>query len=72
LILPNASIGDGAVTVVMWNVPPNTLWGIPNAEPLARITVLLTIGHSYEDFVKELHQLEGRRNLLTSIDNLIL
>jgi acetyltransferase-like isoleucine patch superfamily enzyme len=66
LILPNVTIGDGAVikggTVVTRNVPPNTLWGLPNAEPLAKVTVPLTIEHSYEDFVKGLRPIRRKKN----------
>lgn len=56
LILPNVTIGDGAVikggTVVTRNVPPNTLYGMPNAEPLANLTVPLTSEFGYDEFVK--------------------
>jgi len=43
LILPDVTIGDGAVikggTVVSRNVPPNTLWGLPNARGMCRQTL---------------------------------
>ena len=58
LILPNVRIGTGAVirggTVVSHDVPPHTLWGLPNAGPLARVTVPLTPEHTYEEFVRGL------------------
>jgi acetyltransferase-like isoleucine patch superfamily enzyme len=64
VILPNVKIGEGAVikggTVVTRDVPPFTFWGLPSAEPLARVTVPLTWEHSYEDFVKGLKPI--RRN----------
>lgn len=66
LILPDVTIGDGAVikggTVVSRNVPPNTLWGIPNAESLAKVTVPLTAGHTYEEFVKGLRPIRKKKN----------
>jgi len=33
-------------------LPPNTLWGIPNVEPLTKVTVPHSIEYSYEDIVK--------------------
>ena len=58
VILPNVRIGEGSVikagTVVTRDVPPHTFWGVPQAEPLARVTVPLTLDHSYEEFVKGL------------------
>ena len=65
LILPNVTIGDGAVikggTVVTRNVPPKTLFGIPNAKPLAKVTVPLTFEHTYEDFVKGLKPIKKKK-----------
>jgi len=56
VILPNVTIGEGAVikagTVVSRNVPPHTFWGAPSAEPLGLATVPLTPDHSYEEFVQ--------------------
>lgn len=56
LILPNVTIGDNSVikggSVVSRNVPPNTLWGPPQAEALAKLTVPLTSEYSYEEFMK--------------------
>lgn len=70
LILPNVRIGDGAVikggTVVTRNVPPNTLYGIPNAEPLAIVTVPLTSEFGYEQFVKGLRPI--RKNKINQKD----
>jgi acetyltransferase-like isoleucine patch superfamily enzyme len=58
VILPNVSIGRGAVikagTVVSRNVPGGTLWGVPAAEPLARVTVPLTSERSYDEFLRGL------------------
>jgi acetyltransferase-like isoleucine patch superfamily enzyme len=55
VILPNVTIGEGAViragTVVSRNVPPHTFWGPPAAEALGTVTVPLTSEHSYEDFM---------------------
>jgi acetyltransferase-like isoleucine patch superfamily enzyme len=56
VILPNVRIGEGSVikagTVVSRNVPPHTIWGSPQAEPLGIATVPLTPDHEYEEFVK--------------------
>lgn len=66
LILPNVIIGDNSVikggTVVTRNVPPNTLYGLPNAEPLAQVTVPLTSEHSYEEFLKGLRPIRKNKN----------
>ncbi len=71
LILPNVKIGDGAVikggTVVTRNVPPNTLWGIPDAGPIARVTIPLTNQYSYEKFInglKPYRNLKKNKNLI--------
>lgn len=65
LILANVTIGDGAVikggTVVTRNVPPNTLYGMPNAEPLANLTVPLTSEFGYEAFVKGIRPIRKKR-----------
>lgn len=56
VILPNVTIGEGAVikagTVVTTNVPPHTFWGSPASGPLAEVTVPLTNQHTYEEFVR--------------------
>lgn len=56
LILPNVTIGDGAViragTVVSRNVPPHVFWGAPPAAALGIATVPLTAGSSYEGFAR--------------------
>lgn len=56
LILPNVTIGDGAViragTVVSRNVPPHTFWGAPAAEALGVARVPLTAENSYEKFAR--------------------
>lgn len=66
LILPNVIIGDNAVikggTVITRNVPPNTLYGLPNPEPLAQVTVPLTSEHSYEEFIKGLRPIRKNKN----------
>lgn len=65
LILPNVTIGDNSVikggTVVSRNVPPNTLYGIPNPEPLATVTVPLTSEFGYEEFLKGLRPLRKKK-----------
>ena len=65
LILPGVRIGEGSVikggTVVSRNVPPNTLWGLPDAGPLARITVPLKPGHTYQEFVRGLRPIRKKR-----------
>lgn len=66
LILANVEIGDNSVikggTVVTRNVPPNTLYGYPNAEPLAKVTIPLTPKHNYEEFLKGLRPLRKELN----------
>lgn len=56
LILPNVTIGEGAViragTVVSRNVPPHTFWGAPPARALGVATVPLTAEHSYGEFAR--------------------
>ncbi len=65
LILPGVHIGEGAVikggTVVSRNVPPYTLWGMPDAGPLAKITVPLKPGHTYQEFVRGLRPIRKHR-----------
>lgn len=54
VILPNVTIGDGAVipagTVVSQNVPAQTIWGIAKAGPVATATVPLTDETSFASF----------------------
>jgi acetyltransferase-like isoleucine patch superfamily enzyme len=58
VILPNVTIGEGAViragTVVSRNVPARTFWGPPSAEALGVASVPLTPDHTYEEFVEGL------------------
>lgn len=65
VILPNVTIGEGAVvragTVVSRNVPPHTIWGAPGAEALGIATVPLTPAHSYEEFVRGVRPVDRRR-----------
>ena len=46
LILPGVIVGEGSVikggTVLSRNVPPFTFWGLPDAGPIARVTLTLT------------------------------
>ena len=66
LILPNVTIGDGAVikggTVVSRNVPPHTMWGVPNAEPMAVVNVPLTPDTSYDEFLRGLRPIRKKRH----------
>jgi len=65
LILANVTIGDNCVikggTVVTRNVPSNTLYGMPNAEPLANLTVPLTSEFGYDEFVKGIRPLRKKK-----------
>ncbi len=58
VILPNVTIGDGAViqagTVVTTNVAPGMLWGSPKAGPLAKVTVPLTSEFGFSKFLRGL------------------
>jgi len=58
VILPNVRIGEGSViqagTVVTRSVPPRTLWGAPEAGPLADVTVPLTASRGYTGFLRGL------------------
>jgi acetyltransferase-like isoleucine patch superfamily enzyme len=58
LILPNVRIGQGSVilagSVVSQSVPAHTLWGTPAAGPLADVTIPLTSGKGYADFLRGL------------------
>ena len=65
IILPNVIIGQGAVisagSVVSRSVPPKTLVRGNPAEPIARCSVSLGGGVSYEEFVKGLTPIGGQR-----------
>jgi acetyltransferase-like isoleucine patch superfamily enzyme len=58
VVLPNVTIGDGAVivagTVVSRNVPAGAVWGYENAAPVARASVPLTHETSYAKFTQGL------------------
>jgi acetyltransferase-like isoleucine patch superfamily enzyme len=60
VILPNVRIGEGSVikagTIVTKNVPRETFFGAPAAEPLARVTIPLTSEHGYREFMKGLER----------------
>ena len=66
LIMPGVTVGEGAVvkggTVLTSNVPPFTLWGYPNPEPLAKVSVTLTPEHSYEEFLMGLKPIRKKNN----------
>jgi acetyltransferase-like isoleucine patch superfamily enzyme len=55
VILPGVHVGEAAVvkggSVITRNVPAFTLWGPPDAGPIARVTVPLTSEYSYDEFV---------------------
>jgi acetyltransferase-like isoleucine patch superfamily enzyme len=63
VILPGVKIGRGAVvqagTVVSREVPPGVLIGRPQPIPLASVTIPLTLGHSYKEFVRGLRPRRG-------------
>lgn len=67
VVLPNVTIGDGAVikagTVVTRNVPPRAFMGAPAAVILGEATVPLTPEYSYEEFMRgiRLKQQPGNR-----------
>lgn len=56
VILPNVTIGEGAViqagSVVTRSVPPRTFWGPPPAGPLGVATVPLTAAHGFGAFLR--------------------
>jgi acetyltransferase-like isoleucine patch superfamily enzyme len=58
VILPNVTIGEGAViqagSVVAHNVPPHTFWGPPPSGPLGTATVPLTAQHGFAAFLRGL------------------
>ena len=63
VILPNVTIGEGAViqagSVVTRNVPPHTFWGPPPAGPLGTATVPLTPEHGYGEFLRGVRPVRG-------------
>jgi acetyltransferase-like isoleucine patch superfamily enzyme len=67
LILPGVKIGEGSVikggTVVSKNVPPFTLWGLPDSGPLAKVTVPLINEFSYEKFLMGLRPINNRSKI---------
>lgn len=64
VILPNVTIGEGAViqagTVVTRNVPARTFWGAPPAGALASVTVPLTSATGYRAFMSGLRAVGHR------------
>ncbi len=58
VILPNVTIGEGAVikagSVITRNVPAHSFWGSPAAEQLGHVAVPLTSAHGYDEFLKGL------------------
>jgi acetyltransferase-like isoleucine patch superfamily enzyme len=67
VILPNVTIGEGAViragTVVSRNVPAHTFWGPPAAEALGIANVPLTPDTNYEDFMRGLKMRVKRQRM---------
>lgn len=66
VILPNVTIGEGAViragSVVSRNVPARAFWGPPTAQVVGTATVPLTPEHTYEEFLLGLRMVKRRRN----------
>ncbi len=65
VILPNVRIGHGSVikagTVVTRNIPPETLYGMPQPEILGRVTVPMIQGNTYNEFVRGLRPIRSRK-----------
>jgi len=65
VILPGVHVGEAAVvkggSVLTRNVPAFTLWGPPDAGPIARVTVPLTPEYSYDEFVRGLKPFRNPR-----------
>ena len=63
LILPNVTIGEGAViqagAVVTRNVPPHTFWGPPPSGALGIATVPLTAQNGFAAFLRGVRQMPG-------------
>jgi acetyltransferase-like isoleucine patch superfamily enzyme len=70
VILPNVTIGDGAVikagTVVSRNVPAHAFWGMASAELLGTATVPLTADHTYEEFIRGIRLQRNRPGVSTN------
>jgi acetyltransferase-like isoleucine patch superfamily enzyme len=61
VILPNVTIGEGAViqagSIVTRSVPPRTFWGPPSSGPLGLATVPLTAEHGFAAFLSGIRPL---------------
>jgi tetrahydrodipicolinate N-succinyltransferase len=66
VILPNVTIGEGAVihagTVVTRSVPPHTFGGPPPSGPLGIATVPLTSKHGYGEFLRGLRAFSSEQD----------
>lgn len=66
VVLPGVRIGEGSVikagSVITRNVPPHVFWGADSGRPLAEVTVPLTPGNTYEDFMRGLKPIRPRRD----------
>lgn len=62
VILPNVTIGEGAViqagSIVTRSVPARTFWGPPPAGPLGTVTVTLTSQHGFAAFLRGVRPME--------------
>jgi acetyltransferase-like isoleucine patch superfamily enzyme len=76
VILPNVTIGDGAVimagSVVSQHVPTGVVWGTPKAGPIATATVPLTHNTSYRAFSRGLRPFKPSRPVVKKKGNEIL